>query len=115
MDDMNKILGEVNESLKYLSGNYPEQMRAFGSFMMSAEKEGALSHKTKELISIALAVATHCRWCIAYHVRNALDAGATEDEIIEACFVVAFMGGAPSMMYMQLVVKALKDFSGESK
>ena len=110
MEDMNKILGEVGSSLKMLSQKYPAQMKAFGSFMEATEKEGAIDHKTKELISIALSVACHCKWCIAYHVKNALDAGATEDEIMETCFVAALMGGGPSLMYTQLVVKAIEDF-----
>ncbi|MBD3389288.1 MAG: carboxymuconolactone decarboxylase family protein [Candidatus Altiarchaeales archaeon] len=112
MEQMNDVLGEVNGSLKLLNERYPEQMKAFGSFMRSAEKEGTLSHKSKELISIALSVAKHCRWCIAFHVKNALDAGATEEEIMETCFVAALMGGGPSLMYTQLVVKALDDFKG---
>lgn len=112
---MNDVLEEVNGSLKILSEKYPRQMGAFGSFMRSAEKEGALSHKNKELISIALSIATHCKWCIAYHVKNALSAGATEDEIMETCFVAALMGGGPSLMYAQLVVKALDDFRGEDR
>jgi len=115
MESMNDILGEVNESLKLLGEMYPEQMKAFGSFMRSAEKGGALPHKTKELISIALSIATHCKWCIAYHVKNALAAGATEEEIMETCFVAALMGGGPSLMYTQLVVKALEDLNGESR
>ena len=115
MKDMNMILGEVNGSLKMLSEKYPEQMKAFGSFMHSVEKEGALSRKNKELISIALSIATHCKWCIAFHVKNALDAGANEEEIMETCFVAALMGGGPSLMYTQLVVKAINDLKGGMK
>lgn len=110
MDDMNGVLEEVNNSLKVLGKECPKQMNAFGAFMHVAECDGSLEHKTKELISIALSVATHCRWCIAFHVKNALDAGATRQEIMEACFVAALMGGGPSLMYTQLVVKALEDF-----
>ena len=115
MKDMNVVLEEVNGSLKMLGARYPEQMKAFGSFMHSAEKKGALSHKNKELISIALSIATHCKWCIAYHVKHALEAGATEEEIMETCFVAALMGGGPSLMYTQLVVKALNDFGGKGR
>jgi AhpD family alkylhydroperoxidase len=115
MESMEDCLGEVNESLKYLGRKYPEQMKAFGSFVKSAEKEGVLSHKTKELISIALSIATHCRWCIAHHVKNAFDAGATEEEVMETCFVAALMGGGPSLMYTQLAVKAIEEFKGGEK
>lgn len=110
MQDMNKVLDEVHESLKALGKEYPEQMHAFSSFMKSTEKDGALDHKTKELISLALSIATHCKWCIAIHTKNALEAGASKDEIMESCFVAALMGGGPSLMYTQLAVKAMEDY-----
>jgi len=111
MEDTNKTLREVKRSLGNLGKNYPDLMGAFSSFMGAVEKEGALSHKTKELMSIALSVACRCKWCIAFHVKNALNAGATKEEIMESCFVAALMGGGPALMYTQLAVKALEDFS----
>ena len=111
MEDTNKNLREVKKSLTYLGKEYPDLMKAFSGFMGAVEKEGALSRKTKELISIALSVVKECKWCIAFHVKNALDAGATKEEIMESCFVAALMGGGPALMYTQLVVKALEDYS----
>lgn len=111
MEDMNDVLREVKVSLGSLQKEYPELMKTFSGFMGAVEKEGALPHKTKELISIALSVACKCRWCIAHHVKGAIDAGATKEEIMEACFVAALMGGGPALMYTQLAVKALQDFS----
>jgi len=111
MEDMKKLLGEVDKSLKEIGKEYPDFMKAFGGFLGAVEKKGALDVKTKELISIALSVATHCKWCVAYHVKNALEHGATKDEIMETCFVASLMGGGPSLMYTQLVMKAIKDFS----
>jgi len=111
MEDMNETLREVKRSLGYLGKEFPELMKTFSGFMGAAEKEGALSHKTKELISTALSVACRCKWCIAFHVKNALDAGATKEEILESCFVAALMGGGPALMYTQLAVKAIEDFS----
>lgn len=111
MESMNDTLNELNNSLGTLSSEYPHQMKAFIGFMGEVEKEGALSVKTKELISVALSVVAHCKWCIAFHVKNAVGAGATKDEIMEACFVATLMNGGPSLMYTQYVVKALKEFS----
>ena len=111
MEDMKQTLTEVKRSLAHLGREYPDLMKSFSGFMGEVEKEGALSVKTKELISIALSVACKCKWCIAHHVKSALDAGATKEEIMESCFVSALMGGGPALMYTQLVVKALEDFS----
>ena len=111
MENMKEVLGEVNNSLKDLSENYPDLMNAFSSFMGAVEKPGALDRKTKEIIALSLSIQAQCRWCIAFHVKGALTAGATKEEIMEACFVAALMGGGPALMYTQLAVKALEDLS----
>ncbi|MBW2983998.1 carboxymuconolactone decarboxylase family protein [Candidatus Woesearchaeota archaeon] len=110
MEDMNESLREVKRSLGHLGREYPDLMKAFSGFMGAAEKEGALPHKTKELISVALSIVAKCKWCIAFHVKHALDAGSTKEEIMETCFVAALMGGGPALMYTQLAVKAIEDF-----
>ena len=110
MENMKDILTEVDQSLKTMGKEHPALMKTFGSFMGLVEKEGALSHKIKELISIALSVCAQCKWCIAFHVDNALKAGATKEEIMEACFVAALMGGGPALMYTQLVARAIEDY-----
>ena len=110
MESMKEAFGEVENSLDRLGKEYPAFMRAFSVFMGTVEKDGALDKKTKELISIALSVCAKCKWCIAFHVKNALDAGAKKEEIMESCFVATLMGGGPSLMYAQLVIKALEEF-----
>ena len=60
---------------------------------------------------LALAVADGCKWCIALHVEGSMDAGATKDEIIEACFVSVMMAGGPAVFHMQLVMDAIDEYS----
>jgi len=74
------------------------------------EEDGGLPSKTKTLIAIALAIYNGCQWCIAVHTKAALDAGATKDEIIEACYVAVVMGGGPPLMHIQLVTQAIEQF-----
>jgi AhpD family alkylhydroperoxidase len=81
--------------------------------MEYVEKEGALKVKDKALIAIACAVVAHCEWCVAVHVKHALDSGATENEILESAWVGVLMGGGPSLMYAQGVLKALEDMKKE--
>jgi len=106
-----EVLAEVNTSLEFLGKNYPDFMQSFGGFMGTVEKDGALDRKTKELISVALSIVAHCKWCIAFHVKGALDAGATKEQVMESCFVAALMGGGPALMYTQLAVKALEELA----
>ena len=111
MADMKKKLEEVGETLGKLSKDYPKEMKAFMGFLKTVDAEGALSVKTKELISIALSVSEKCEWCVAFHVKNALDAGATKAEIMEATLVATVMGGGPSVMYSKLVIDALEQYA----
>jgi AhpD family alkylhydroperoxidase len=109
MEDMKKVLAELDSNLKKFAKEYPEQTNAFFGFMGAVEKEGALDKKTKELIAIALSVVQKCHWCIAYHVDSALKEGATKDEIMESAYVAVLMGGGPALAYSQYVKKALDD------
>ena len=108
---MKKKLDEVMSTIERITKDNPEEAKCFMDFVKSAEEGGALDVKTKELISIALSVAEHCEWCIAFHVKNALGTGATKDEIMEACIVAVVMGGGPSMMYLKPVIDAVDEFS----
>ena len=102
---------KVQSLVEKISEQYPKLAGPFMVFLRRVEEEGVLSTKTKELISVALAVACRCKWCIAFHTKNALDAGATEDEIMEACFVATLMAGGPALMHTQLVLEAIDEFT----
>ncbi|HDN82781.1 MAG TPA: carboxymuconolactone decarboxylase family protein [Candidatus Altiarchaeales archaeon] len=111
MTKMEERLKEAKECVEILGKEYQGLIGPFGVLKRrSVEEDGALPSKTKRLIALALAVATGCEWCIALHTKGALDAGATKDEIIEACFVAVLMGGGPALMYTQLVLKAIEEF-----
>jgi len=109
MQDYKKLVEEITANLGELSKDTPEQMRGFHNFMEYVEKDGALKKKEKSLIAIACALVAHCEWCIAFHVKGALDSGATNEEILESAWVGVLMGGGPSLMYAQGVLKALED------
>jgi AhpD family alkylhydroperoxidase len=88
----------------------PEVMKAFYSLSKNASTSGALDAKTKELIALAIGVATHCNNCIAFHTQAALKAGASRDEIMETLGVNIYMGGGPSLMYAAHVVETIEQF-----
>ena len=104
-------LKEINEFLQRMSKEFPEQAKALMLFIRRVEEKGYLDTKTKELISVALGVAKHCQWCNAFHAKNALDAGAKPEEIIEAGWVAALMDGGPGLMYMIPLVKFVDELS----
>jgi len=108
---MKTTLDEVHQLVEKMGEMYPRLAGPFMVFLRRVEEKGALDTKTKELISVALSVAAKCKWCIAFHTKNALDAGATKDEIMEACYVAILMTGGPAFMYTQFVLKAIEEFT----
>jgi AhpD family alkylhydroperoxidase len=74
----------------------PEGFAGFVAFDAAAFKPGAISLKHKELMGVAVALATQCPYCIAIHSKRAKEAGATEQEIAETVLVSAAIraGGA---------------------
>ena len=74
----------------------PEAFKSFVAFDEAARKDGAIPHKYKELIAIAVALTTQCPYCIEIHAKKARAAGATEQELAETTLVAAALraGGA---------------------
>lgn len=96
-----------------LRKDIPDTVGSFAALHKAAAAEGALSSKVKELMSLAIAITTHCDGCIAFHIHDALKAGATRDEIIETIGVAILMGGGPSMMYGCEALEALEQFEAK--
>jgi len=101
------ILADLHDTFKSIKAADPDFYAAFKKFSDEAEKEGALSVKVKELISVALGIAAHCTFCIARHVEKAVLAGATREELIEVGMVAGLMGGGPSLCYLKYLFDAI--------
>jgi AhpD family alkylhydroperoxidase len=111
---MQETSQQVIAWIERMGKDYPRVYGLFAVWMRRVEQKGALDTKMKELISVALAVATQCNWCIAYHTNAALDAGATKNQVMEACFVACLFRGAPACMYSQLVMKAIEEYQSRA-
>jgi AhpD family alkylhydroperoxidase len=90
-----------------------EVMKSFSAMAQSATKGGALDAKTKELIALAIGVATRCDDCIAFHSKAAATLGATREEILETLAMAIYMGAGPSVMYASHALQAFSQFSAE--
>lgn len=101
----------VSTGLAPLRTATPEVMKAFGDLGGAATADGALDAKTKELIALALSVASRCDPCIGFHARTLVKLGATRQEIDETLGVTTYMGGGPSLMYAANAVAAFDEFS----
>ncbi|MDH3582105.1 MAG: carboxymuconolactone decarboxylase family protein [Hyphomicrobiales bacterium] len=85
-------------------------MGTFWKLHKTAVGDGVLDTKTKELMNLAISVAVRCDGCIAHHVYDALEAGATREEIAETLGVAVLMGGGTSVVYATHAMEALEQF-----
>lgn len=106
-----QLRSRIIDRMSDLSASIPKSMQAFSALHRSGTEPGALDTKTKELMALAIAVAQHCDGCIAFHVHDALKAGATEEEVAETLGVAILMGGGPSMVYATNALAAMQEFS----
>ena len=88
----------------------PGVMDGFAKLHGAAVADGALSGKCKELIALAIGITVRCDGCIAFHVHDALKAGATRQEVAETVGVAIMMGGGPSVVYGCQALEALAQF-----
>lgn len=88
-------------------------MPGFAAMHRSAMEEGALTTATKELIALAIGICSNCDGCIAFHVHDALKAGASRVEIEETIGVAIMMGGGLAAVYGADAMVALDQFEAE--
>jgi AhpD family alkylhydroperoxidase len=115
MTDFPARRAELQATLPQLAGELRGPIGGFANLHKAAVADGALSAKTKELMALAIAVAIRCESCIAYHVYDALRAGASHAEVMDALGVAVMMGGGPAMMYACDAFTALKQFEAVQK
>jgi AhpD family alkylhydroperoxidase len=101
---------ELQGIMPRLAGELRGPISGFANLHKAAIADGALNAKTKELMALAIAVAIRCESCIAYHVHDALKAGASHAEVVEALGVAVMMGGGPAAMYACDAFVALEQF-----
>ena len=98
-----ELLGRIGEIGK-LS---PDTLRGYQTISAAGGKTGHLDAKTRELISLAVAVTTRCDGCITVHVDAALKHGASREEIAEALGVAVSLNAGAALVYSARVMDAV--------
>jgi AhpD family alkylhydroperoxidase len=71
--------------------------------------DGALSCKIKRLMALALALGAGCQNCILSQTKNALENGASKDEILETISVAVSMRGTTGVAESLRVIQLLDE------
>lgn len=110
--DMNyrKTHQHLEERLAQLGKELPGPMSRFARLHNKAVEDGALSGKVKELMVLTISIVVGCDGCIAYHIHDAQQAGATRPEVLETIGVALMMGGGPASIYAAHALDGLEQF-----
>lgn len=98
-----KLIGSLS---KQISG----PISGFTQLHQKSVADGALPKKTKELMALGIAICSRCEGCVTYHVHDALHAGASREEVLEAIGVAVMMGGGPALIYGCEALETLDGF-----
>ncbi|MCB1396172.1 MAG: carboxymuconolactone decarboxylase family protein [Rhodobacter sp.] len=105
--DWKAELAEANANLAAYREAKPDGAKGFSGMHKAAMEGGVIGLKEKEFMCLSIGIAKQCIDCIGFHVKAAIAAGATREEIAEVVSVAIYMGGGPSYMYG---IKALEAF-----
>jgi len=103
-DEYRKELGTRIGEIGKLS---PDTLQGYLTLSGAGAKTAHLDAKTRELISLAVAVTTRCDGCIAVHTQAAAKAGATTGEVAEALGVAVAMNAGAALVYSARALDAL--------
>jgi AhpD family alkylhydroperoxidase len=109
MEDQLRYYAETGKYREKFDDGLPEPMKTFSTFRKMVYKDSALSLKVKRLIALACGLQSGCTRCIQGQTKDAVEAGATRDEILEAVSVATVMGGTSVSAESWRVVKVLEE------
>ncbi len=108
-----KIIERSIRDRKETHKTFLENVKAYEPFLEVEDKafsDGVLSGKHKELMALSISIVTKCEPCMEWHVDQALQQGASDQEIYETISVAIEMGGGQAAAYSRFAIKALEYF-----
>ena len=82
----------LNKAKTYGIGEYLEIL---GELSQESNKKGKIDRKTKELITLGMALSKQCQRCIKIHKSTAKKLGATKTEIHQVERIALFINASP--------------------
>lgn len=90
-------------------------VRRFFALDTQTYKDGALDHKTKELLGLVASMVLRCDDCISYHVAQCRAAGVTRDELFETFSVALVVGGSIVIPHLRHAVETIDLLRAEQR
>jgi AhpD family alkylhydroperoxidase len=109
MHDWNTYRQQLFARIGEIGKLSPDTVKGYQALSGAGKKTGLLGDKTRELISLAVAVTVRCDGCIAVHTKAAAEAGATREEIAEALGVAVAVNAGAAMVYSARTMDAFAE------
>lgn len=107
-------MNTIHENLTYFTEKHRDVYEAYTNYGKAVhEKGGPLNDKTRWLIKIAVSATEGYRFALQTHIKKALEAGVSEDEIEHALLLTAPTAGFPRMMEALLTYRETVDQNHE--
>jgi AhpD family alkylhydroperoxidase len=104
--EFRKYREKMNEKI-LKNGGLP--INRFFNLDTHAYDNGALLHKTKELLGLVSSLVLRCDDCVSYHIIQCVEAGVSDPEFYEAFNVGLIVGGSIVIPHLRRAVESLEE------
>ncbi|MCB8982105.1 MAG: carboxymuconolactone decarboxylase family protein [Ardenticatenaceae bacterium] len=104
LDEFEAYRTKMNErvmSLEHLG------IKRFFNLDTAAYRDGPLPANTKELLGLVASAVLRCNDCIDYHLIQCVDAGWSDEEIVDALNVALVVGGSIVIPHLRHAVETI--------
>jgi AhpD family alkylhydroperoxidase len=111
-DSFDAYRSRMNERIL---GSDSKVIKRFFNLDTNAYSPGALDKKTKELMGLCLSLGMRCDSCVKYHIGEAIEAGASEAELVETFEIALVVGGSIVIPELRKAFEYLDELLGTQK
>ena len=104
LDQFEKYRAKMNERIAEINHL---GIKRFYNLDTNAYKDGKLPGKTKELLGLVASMVLRCNECIDYHIIQCVEAGWTDEELMDAFNVALVVGGSIVIPHLRHAVETL--------
>jgi AhpD family alkylhydroperoxidase len=112
MENSDKVkIDQIIRTRKKAHSYFSKKSKVYQSFTdmeQNTYKDGELTKMQKEFIAIGISVVKNCESCMEWHIKQAIDVGAKEGEIIEAIEVGIEMSGGLATVSARFAMNVLE-------
>ena len=82
-------------------------IKRFFNLDTAAYRDGALDEKTKELLGLVASTVLRCNDCIDYHLIQCVEAGWSDEALVDALNVALIVGGSIVIPHLRHAIETI--------